>query len=196
MRVLVIFAHPRTESYNGQLAGAVRRALERAKHEVVFIDLYREGFDPVLSATERELYDHGHYDTTAVASYVDELCRAEGMVFVFPHWWFNMPAILKGYFDRVWAPGVAFRPAAHRGRIEPLLTNLRKVWVVTTFGSPRWIVSLVMRNPTRRLFRIGLLRGCTKRARFRLLAHYNMDRATYESRMRFIARVERKLARF
>lgn len=196
MRVLIVFAHPRTDSYNGLLAAAARRALEHAKHEVVFTDLYREGFDPVLTAAERDCYHHGQYDSSAVESYVEELRRAEGIVFVFPHWWFNVPAILKGYFDRVWAPGVAFRHAADRGRIEPLLANLRKVWVVTTYGSPRWIVTFAMRNPTRRFFRVGLLRGCAPRARFRMLAHYDMDRARHESRLRFIARVEKALAKF
>jgi NAD(P)H dehydrogenase (quinone) len=196
MRVLVVFAHPLTESFSGTLAATVRRTLESAGHETVFTDLYREHFDPVLTDTERASQYRGAGDSSGVASYVDELRRAEGIVFVFPHWWFNVPAILKGYFDRVWTPGVAFRHASDRGRTEPLLTNLRKVWVVTTYSSSRWMVSVVMRNPTRRLFRIGLLRRCARRVRFCMLAHYDMDRATQRTRMLFLDRVERKLKRF
>jgi len=196
MRVQIVFAHPRSESYTGILAATALRALEQAGHDVFFTDLYRERFDPVLTAAERDHYYQGAYDSPAVAAYVDELRQAQGMVFVFPHWWFSMPAILKGYFDRVWAPGVAFRHASHRGRIEPLLDNLRKVWVVTTYGPPRWMVALAMRNPTRRLFRVGLLGGCARRARFRLLAQYGLDRADQATQLTFIARVERELGRF
>jgi putative NADPH-quinone reductase len=196
MRVLIVFAHPVAESYSGLLAAAARRTLEHGGHDVTFVDLYREGFDPLLTTSERSCYYAGEYDSSAVAHYVEQLRRAEGIVFVFPHWWSNVPAILKGYFDRVWAPGVAFRHAAHRGRIEPLLDNLRKVVVVTTYGSPRWIVKWLMRDPTARFFRVGLLRGCARRARFRILAHYDMDRARGDSRRRFIALVEKTLAKF
>ncbi len=195
MRCQIVFAHPLAESYSGMLAAAARRALERAGHDVVFTDLYREGFDPVLTGAERDCYYLSPEGNAGIAPYIEELRRAEGMVFVFPHWWFNMPAILKGYFDRVWVPGVAFRHAKHRGRIEPLLTNLRQVSVVTTYGASRWTVEFVMRNPTRRLFRTGLVRGCAGNARFRLLAQYNMDRVSHDRRLRFIARVEREFER-
>jgi putative NADPH-quinone reductase len=196
MRVQLVFAHPTAGSYTGLLAAAARRGLEKAGHTVVFTDLYREGFDPVLSAAERQHHYQGAYDSPAVVSYVNELRRAEGMVFAFPHWWFGMPAMLKGYFDRVWAPGIAFRHATRRGGVEPMLTELRKLWVVTTYGPNRWAIGFAMRDPTRRFFRAGLLRACARRADFRLLAHYGMDRTTQGSRLRFIARVEQALAKF
>ena len=78
---------------------------------------------------------------------------AEGLILVFPQWWFNFPAILKGFFDRAFAPGVAFTHDPAGGRIVPQLTNIRLFWALTTTGSPWWIVHLYMGNPVRRLLR-------------------------------------------
>ena len=79
-----------------------------AGHEVDDCDLYAENFQPVLTAGERRAYHSPTPDTASVVREIERLRRAEGLVFVFPTWWFGMPAILKGYIDRVWIPGVAF----------------------------------------------------------------------------------------
>jgi len=195
MRVQLLLAHPVADSYTAALALRARSALEHAGCELRCIDLYREGFDPRLTEAERASY-FGVYDASAVAAHVDTLRWAEGLVFVFPQWWFNMPSILKGYFDRVWAPGVAFDHDLAGGRIVPLLTRLKKFYVVTTFGSPWWAAELHMRNPVRAQLKKGLAAACAPQARFRMLAHYDMDRSTPAMRGRFIERVEREMRRF
>jgi len=108
MRVLLIYAHPLSDSYAATLRDTVVAALRAGSHTVDLCDLYQEGFDPVLSAQERRDYRNTSENTRAVSRHVDRLRQAEGVVFVFPSWWYGMPAILKGYFDRVWVPGVAF----------------------------------------------------------------------------------------
>lgn len=194
MRVLLVFCHPLADSFGAALAARARETLERTGHAVEFIDLYREGFDPVLSAGERARYHAPDYDTAALARHVEALRAAEALVLVFPHWWFNLPAMLKGWFDRVWAPGVAFEHEPSGGRILPRLSRIRHFTVITTFGSPRWIVNLYMRNPTRRILRGAFAALCARDVRFRWLAHHDMDRSTPAARERFLARVERALA--
>ena len=184
-----------TSHQSAALASRAHDALVRQGHEVRVIDLYRDNFDPRLSAIERGSY-FGDYDASAVASHVKTLRWAEALVFVFPQWWFNMPAILKGYFDRVWAPGVAFTHDLESGRILPLLTGVRRFCVITTFGSPWWAVEVYMRNPVRVQLKRGLAMACAPQARFRMLALYDMDRATPERRNQFLARVEREIAQF
>lgn len=195
MRIQTILAHPLPDSFAAAVQRTAARALRRAGHEVAETDLYAEGFAPALTAAERAAYFSADYDTGAVAPLVERLRWAEGLVLCFPHWWFDQPAILKGYFDRVWAPGVAFRHDRAGGRIEPLLTGLRAVAVLTSFGSPWWLAELYMRNPARRILKNGVLTACAPGARFRYLAHYDMDRSTDATRARFLARVETAMAR-
>src|SRR5262245_56670373 len=120
MRVLVIFAHPLSDSYAAALRDTVVDALRGSAHMVDLCDLYREGFDPVLSAQEWRDYRNTSDNIRAVSNHVERLRHAEGVIFVFPSWWYGMPAILKGYFDRVWLPGVARSEERRVG----------KVWIV------------------------------------------------------------------
>lgn len=194
MRVQVIHAHPLPESYNAALYRKIVGTLEESGHEVAGVDLYAENFEPRMSAEERAAYFEPAPlrlpDTTPL---IEKLLWSEALVFCFPHWWFDVPAILKGYFDRVWLPTVAFSPDRAGGRIQPALTDIKKVAVVTSFGSPWWIVELFVRNPSRRTLRQGILMGCTGRVAFRYLAHYNMDRSTDTTRAAFMKRVETEM---
>src|SRR5207237_5466387 len=109
MRVLVLYAHPMADSFAAALHQTVVAALRRGGHAVDDCGLYAEGFDPVLTAGERRAYNTADPDLSAVAEHVARLKAAEALVLCFPTWWYGMPAILKGYFDRVWAQSVAFR---------------------------------------------------------------------------------------
>ncbi|WP_207456668.1 NAD(P)H-dependent oxidoreductase [Azospirillum sp. SYSU D00513] len=195
MKVQTILAHPLPDSF---AAAVQRRAAERlrdAGHEVIETDLYAEGFQPALTPAERASYFEPGYDASAVRPLVERLTESEALVFCFPHWWFDTPAILKGYFDRVWVPGVTFRHDLAGGRIVPLLDRLRSVTVLTSFGSPWWVVELYMRNPARRILKNGVLTACAPKARFRYLALHDMDRATAADRARHLARVDRMMDR-
>ena len=105
-----------------------------------------------------------------------------------------MPAILKGYFDRVWGPGVAFDHDHSGGRVRPLLTNIKLFGVVTTYGSPCWMTRLVAGDPGRKVLMRALKPMCGSRARSFYLAHYDMDRSTPESRQAFMDRVRSFMA--
>jgi NAD(P)H dehydrogenase (quinone) len=105
-----------------------------------------------------------------------------------------MPAMLKGYFDRVWAPGTAFAHDLEGGRIKPLLTNIRLFGVVTSYGSPWWLTRIVMQDPGRKVLFRALKPMCGHRVRSFYLAHYDMDRSTPESRAAFAERVRARIA--
>ena len=196
MRVLVIYAHPLADSYASALHRGVVAALERSGHEVDDCDLYAIGFDPVLGAGERASYNTPSPDLSAVAEHIARLKAAEALVLCFPTWWYGMPAILKGYFDRVWAQGVAFRLPEGGGAILPALTNIKKLWVVTTYGAPWWLIRLVLRDPVRAVILGGLARLCGKGVQTRFLALYNIDAASPAKCAAFLARVGREFAGF
>ncbi len=195
MRVLLVLAHPLPESFAASVAATVRETLEAGGHSVDLLDLYAENFDPRLTEKERGGYFDTPYDTSEVAGLVARLQAAEALILVFPQWWFNLPAVLKGFFDRVFAPGVAFRHDKAGGRIIPLLTNIRHFWVFSTTGSPWWVVKFYMGDPVRRQLKRGIAIFCNKRVDFRMLALHDMDRATDAKRRAHLERVKAALQR-
>jgi NAD(P)H dehydrogenase (quinone) len=102
--------------------------------------------------------------------------------------------MLKGYFDRVWAPGAAFAHDLTGARIKPLLTNIRLFGVVTTYGSPWWITRLVMQDPGRKVLFRALKPMCGRGVQSFYMAHYDMDRSTLASRTAFIERVRARIS--
>ena len=196
MRVLVVYAHPLSDSFAAALRDAVVAQLQAAGHEIDHCDLYAEGFDPVLTAPERRAYNTATPDLTAVAAHIARLRAAEALVLCFPTWWYGMPAILKGWFDRVWTNEVAFTLPEGGGAIRPALHNIRKFAVVTSYGSPWWLMKLVLRDPVRAVLIGGLRRLCARDCRWVFLALYSIDAATPARCARFVARVERAISRF
>jgi NAD(P)H dehydrogenase (quinone) len=193
MLIQVVHSHPLTDSYNHALFRIIVDQLQE-RHQVIATDLYREHFSPVMTEPERRSYYQPAYAEEEVAPLVQQLRQADGIIFCFPHWWFSMPAMLKGYFDRVWAPGTAFTHDLNGGRIKPLLTNIKLFGVVTTYGSPWWLTRIVMQDPGRKVLFRALKPMCGPGVRSFYLAHYDMDRSTPASRQAFAERVRRKIA--
>ena len=135
MKVLVVLAHPRQESFNHAIAAAAAEALRNNGHEVYFHDLYAEGFDPVLPGPE---IDEDAPLPPALARHCRELAQADGVVIVHPNWWGQPPAILKGWVDRVFRPGVAYRfLEGDAGEGVPLaLLKVRCAMVFNTSNTP------------------------------------------------------------
>jgi putative NADPH-quinone reductase len=195
MRVLVVFAHPVESSYNAALHHAVVRALTRAGHAVDDLDLYAERFNPVLTRDERLAYHGPGLNLEPVAPYVERLRRAEGVVWVFPVWTFGVPAIMKGFLDRVFLPGVAFH-LKDSGVVEPGLGNIVKMAVVTTYGRTWWRARVLVGDPIRKQMTRAVRWYFHPSARCRYLALYDMNTATEAKRNAFLARVERAMATF
>ncbi|QOZ25822.1 NAD(P)H-dependent oxidoreductase [Bradyrhizobium sp. CCBAU 51753] len=193
MLIQVVHSHPLEDSYNHTLFQTIVGTLRR-RHEVIATDLDRERFSPVMTEAERRSYFQGPYAEEAVSRLIGDLRRADGIIFCFPHWWFSMPAMLKGYFDRVWAPGTAFAHDLAGGRIRPLLTNIRLFGVVTTYGSPWWLTRIVMQDPGRKVLFRALKPMCGASAQSFYMAHYDMDRSTPASRTAFIERVRARVS--
>lgn len=195
MRVLMVYCHPLEDSYNAALRDRALQALRAGGHEVELVDLYREGFDPVLSADERRTY---LTDTTVnidgVQRHVELLRWAEGLLFVYPTWWYGPPAMLKGWFERTWLPGVAFTVPKKKGDKQgPGMQHIRWLGCVTSSGSPWWWLK-VLSDPGRRLFTRGLRALLAPRCKVTWLQLYSMNNTTDRDRAAFLDRVGRTLA--
>jgi putative NADPH-quinone reductase len=195
MRIQVVHCHPLTESFDHALFRTIVDTLETNGHEVVATDLYRQGFQPAMTEAERRSYMGNDYDLGSIAAYAETLKRMEGLILCFPHWWFAMPAVLKGWVDRVWGPGIAFTYDPKDRHLQPALRNIRLFGVVTSYGSPWWIVHLFAGNPGHKVLMRGMKPLCAKGVRSFYMAHYDMDHSTERSRHAFLARVRDRVAR-
>ena len=195
MRILVVWAHPLPDSYSAALKDRAVETLEASGHNVDLLDLYAEDFDPVLSAQERRDYHEIGPNQANVGPYVEQLRAAEGLLLIFPTWSFGYPAILTGWLQRVWIPGVAFGLREEGGPIIPGILSIRRVAAITTTGSPWWYVKAVG-NPAKRVLKRGhrvmFATGC----RVKWLDLNNMNKDSPNKRAKFLAKVERVLAGF
>jgi len=193
MNVLLLHAHPVETSFNAALHRLILERLTAKGHAVDDCDLYAEGFDPRLSRQERLDYHDPDRSIEHVRSYVDRLRAADALVLCYPVWNYGYPAILKGFFDRVFLPGVSFRIVD--GKVEGALHNIAKVAAVTSYGGTRWRAVLIG-DPPRRLVKRLLWGTVRPGARVDYLAHYDMNRSTDASRRRFMEKVSAAMDRF
>ena len=195
MRLLFLHAHPVPESFNTVLCTAAVEAARAQGHDVRLIDLCAQGFNSVMSADERRGYTEDVPLPADLVPHVEALRWAEGLILVSPTWWYAQPAILKGWIDRVWRPGIAFTLHDEGNRLRAGLTNIRMIGVITTFGSPWWFWTFLMGAPGRKIILRGL-RYCTNpRTRTFWLGLHDMDNQTDATRRRYLDRVKARIAR-
>jgi putative NADPH-quinone reductase len=192
MKALVVFAHPVPESFSSGLHRTVVETLTGRGWEVDDCDLNAEGFSPVLTMEERRNYHDKAINIGPVAGYVDRLRAADALVLVFPVWNFGYPAILKGFFDRVFLPGVSFKLV--NGKVAGNLTNITRLAAVTTYGGT-WMRAFLAGNPPRKTVTRPLRFVVHPRARMRYLALYDMNRADQQKRETFVGRVRNEMER-
>ncbi|KKC37924.1 NAD(P)H dehydrogenase [Devosia epidermidihirudinis] len=192
MRALLVLAHPLNDSLCAHLARQAEAALRARGIAVDVLDLYAEGFAPALTADERRAYYATPQPDAAITALQARLAAADTLVLVFPIWWFSMPAMLKGWFDRVWLPGFAFSSGTP---IQPLLTGLKSCLAITTLGSPWWVDLLVMRRPVRRVLKTALLGACAPQARFAMLSLPAAEATDAARAKSFVSRIQAAVAR-
>jgi putative NADPH-quinone reductase len=188
--VLVVVCHPVPGSFVRAAAAEAVSALLRAGREVRVIDLDEEGFDPVLGRDEWRSY----LSAPAVHPHAEHLRWADELVLCYPTWFGAQPAMLKGWIERVWSVGVAYDLPEGATRIRGLLRNIRRITVITSHGSTKFLNS-VQGEPGKRVALRGLRVLCGVTTRGRWIAFYGNDVATAEDRTRFLARVGADLSR-
>ncbi len=185
MKVYIVFAHP---NHNGLCYAALEKArqgFEDAGHEVRVTDLYQEDdFDPLLRYDDpHELINMQTEESTR--PYRDNIAWADKLVFIYPIWWSSMPAVLKGYIDRVYASGFAYNfkgiwPQGHLGS--------KTAWIINTHDTPR-IVARLFQSDYGRIMKRGILRYMfgIKKTQHTVMAFDK--RSTFEQRTRWLNKV-------
>ena len=192
MRVVVVVAHPAPDSFNHAIASTATASLTRAGHAVTVLDLYAEEFRAAMSHDEQQAY---HSDRPLLDPMAERhagiIKRAEALVFVYPTWWSTVPAILKGWLERVMVPGVGFVFDEHQ-RVRRGLTDVRRVVGISTYGATRLYVKVLNDNGRRTLMRALRLNTAlvTRRS---WLALYEVDNSSLAQRQAFLKRVDQKM---
>ena len=134
MKVYIILACPNKAGLCYAAFESLKKGLQAAGHEIKTTDLYAENFNPVLVFNEQKHRRDLQY-APEMQSYRDAIRWAEHLVFVFPIWWSGMPAILKGFIDRVFAKGFAYEYKGGGATMNGLLKN-KTAWIVHTQDAP------------------------------------------------------------
>lgn len=191
MRTLVLYAHPCEESFNAAVHKTVVDTLTDRGWDVDDCDLNAEGFFPVLTEAERRGYHNEPENIEPVKAYVERLQAAEALVMVFPVWNFGYPAILKGFLDRVFLPGISFK--LQDGGVRPGLTNIKRLAACTTYGGTR-MRAMLNGDPPRKCVTRAVWYACGMPKK-RYVALYDMNNNTEPQLSAHLARVRREMER-
>lgn len=189
LRVLVVYCHPREGSFTSAVRDTVLGRLTAVGAEVRVHDLYAMGFQPVLTEAEWTGYLDSPANRAPVSGPVEDVEWCDTLIFIYPTWWYGLPAMLKGWLDRVLLPDVAFlMPQADGETIRRGLTHITRLGVFTTCGASWWLTRFIGAPGRRTLLRgVGLL--LAPRARKVFAAHYLMDSARRPALEKHLARV-------
>lgn len=204
MRVLIVFDHPYTRaawdnephrrSFTAALAAAAERGLRSAGHEIDSIDLHEDGFDPVMSARDLSAWRTKHVIDAQVLDYQQRLLEADHVIFAFPIWWEAMPALTKGFLDRVLTKGIVYdEPKPGR----PFVNNLPRlagVTLITVMSTPEPLYRWWFGNPLTKIAFRGTFRKIGVR-NLRWINHSGVADRTERKRLDMLRAVEERFAR-
>ena len=194
MKALIVFSHPNPGSFNAHILSKVRATLADRGAETRLIDLYDEDFNPVMSREEREGYHTHAENELPVAEHLEDLRWCDTLIFIYPTWWFGLPAMLKGWLDRVFVPHATFTMPTAETPMGGQLHHIKTMAGITTCGA-RWWQSKVIGEPGRKTILRGIRFLVNPRCKTRYTALYKIDSSTQHDRERYVAKVTSMVAR-
>jgi NAD(P)H dehydrogenase (quinone) len=154
MRALIVYCHPKGDSFTAAVRDVVLDRLRAAGAEARVTDLYEDAFQPTLPPDEWQGYLNCPANREPVGRHCSDLLWCDTLIFIYPTWWYGLPAMLKGWLDRVMLPDVAFLMPDERHRtIRPGLRHIARLGVFTTCGASRWLTFAVGAPGKRTLLR-------------------------------------------
>lgn len=193
MRTLIVFNHPYEGSYCNAILHAVHKGLQIGGHEVDIIHLDNDRFRPAMTKADLKAFvDHQPIDPQVI-DYSERLRQADHLIFIFPIWWDIMPAMTKGFIDRVLFPGVVYDHHPRGFGLVPLLDNLKSITMITTMNKPKLMYSLLIGN----LIRKAMLKSVFKAMGYknlRWISFTSVKRVSHEKRVRWLDNLEKQFS--
>ncbi|MBO9703494.1 MAG: NAD(P)H-dependent oxidoreductase [Sporocytophaga sp.] len=195
MRTAIVFNHPYEKSYCNAILEAVSNGLKKGQHEVDLMHLDNDGFNPVMSKADLKAFvEHKPIDPLVI-DYNKRLEKADHLIFIFPIWWDLMPAMTKGFIDRVLCPGVVYDHHPRGFGLVPLLKDLKSVTIITTMNKPKIMYSLLIGN----LIKKAMLRSVFKAMGYKnvnWISLASVKSVSQEKRLKWLLDIERKFAKW
>ena len=195
MKVVIVFNHPYEGSYCNAILNSVCSGLQQANHEIDIIHLDKEGFSPVMTSQDLKAFRDKQPIDPKVLEYKNRLEQADHVVFIFPIWWELMPALTKGFIDKVIFPGVAYDYAnGSNTKMKPLLTNIKGITVITTMNTPKVLYRIIFGNAVQK----AIMRGTFWKLGYknRTWMSFNMvKQVSAEKRKLWLTKTEEKFAK-
>lgn len=161
MKTLIVYAHPKHEGHHAYFLDELVLVLENKKIDYELLDLYALNFDPILKP-EEVLRQKDEEVNLEIKNLRLKVAEAEKLIFIFPTWWQSMPAILKGFFDRVFSAGFAFK---YQNGIPVGLLKGKRAAVFSATGGPKIINKLLLGSKGMKVVVNDTLRFCSIKAR-------------------------------
>ncbi len=155
MKIAVVYNHPYEGSYCNAILKAVLSGISKAGNEADVFNLDQDGFNPVMTAADLKAFVMQKPVDPQVLAYQQRLQKADHLVFIFPVWWELMPAMTKGFIDKVIFPGLAYTQEKNSVRMKPLLTNIKSITVISTMNTPSWLYRILFGNAVRKALLLG-----------------------------------------
>lgn len=195
MKTLIVFNHPYEGSYCNAILNSVNKGLQSAGHEVDVINLDKDNFNPVMTAEDLKAFRDKQPIDPKVTEYKGHLEKADHVIFIFPIWWELMPALMKGFIDKVIFPGVAYDYVnGSNTKMKPLLTNIKGITVITTMNTPRILYRLIFGNAVKK----SLMTGTFWKLGFKNRKWISLNmvkQSSDEKRKMWLTKIEQKFAK-
>lgn len=187
----IIYVHPWEGSLNHAILNKTKEILSKKNEKFQVIDLYEEAFDPVFHASELKYFSKGETPNQQVIHYQKMLKESDEIIFIFPIWWFSVPAVLKGFLDKVFLKNYAYIEDKN-GLMTGLMTHINSVKVITTAQSPKWYISLFKGDGIRKTFISATLQSVGMK-QIKWIHEGYVVTSKKERKEKFLKSLERKL---
>ncbi|GGH20938.1 NAD(P)H-dependent oxidoreductase [Paenibacillus segetis] len=191
MRVAIVYNHPYEGSYCHAILDSVKRGLYKAGHEFDLIHLDRDQFNPVMTAEDLLAFRNKKSIDSQALEYIQRIKAAEHLVFIFPIWWELMPALLKGFIDKVIFPGETYDYTSSGYGMVTLLNNLKSTTVITTMNTPSIMYKLTYGNAIKK----SLIRGTLKKSGIKNVKWLSLNMvksSSSEKRTKWLEKIEKR----
>ena len=194
MKVVIVFNHPYDGSFCNAILQSVTKGLVKGNHQIDLIHLDKDNFNPVMTAGDLKGFRDKKPLDPKVLEYSDKIKNAEHLIFIFPIWWELIPAMTKGFVDKVIFPGVAYdyKNAVNK-RMKPLWKNLKGVTMITTMYTPNWLYRILFGNAIKKAMIVGTFWKIGFKNR-KWISYKQVKQVSIVKREKWLFKLEKKIA--
>ncbi|MDI9341915.1 MAG: NAD(P)H-dependent oxidoreductase [Sediminibacterium sp.] len=196
MKVVIVFNHPYDGSFCNAILQSVTKGLIKGNHQIDLIHLDKDHFNPVMTADDLKGFRNKKPADPKVIEYSHTIKNADHLIFIFPIWWELMPAMTKGFIDKVIFPGVAYDyKNASNTMMKPLWNKLKGVTVITTMNTPNWLYWLLFGNAIKKAMLMGTFWKIGFKNR-KWISYNQVKQVSKEKREEWLTILENKFSTF